>query len=207
MKTVCVLFFCFLFFVKQQKMLSSTQLCLGARYGRILPLRPWVSPKGKLNKGSERSMYFEKAFWERVMNEDRHRTSFWVSDFKHKYLIRTGKYYSGKVPESPPPGYLADTHDVRKFLGNHPAPPKRETRHLPVMPLTPRVVFEHSEEAEDAYFVARDKYRRMLQETRELEFHNWYTRLQRVRGRWCREQGVTSRGAYGPAVDASEIWG
>ncbi len=184
-------------------MLNFTPINL--RYGRLYPIRPLVIPGKKI--GARTTMNWEKQFWQKIFNTERNRTSFWVSDFKHKYLIRTGKYYTGKVPESPPPGYLPNTWSSERFLNRHPEPPKRETRHLPIMPLTPRVVYEHNVESEDAYFVARDKYKIILKETRELEFHNWYNRLQRVRGRWCREQGVASRGAYGPAVDASEIWG
>lgn len=175
------------------------------KYGRVYAIRPVVMAGRK--KGAITNMGYEKKFWDRIYNADRLRTSFWASDFKHKYLIRTGKFYTGKVPESPPPGYLPNTFAVEQYLNNHPAPPKRETRHLPVIPLTPRVAYEHLSESEDAYFVARDKYKQILKETRELEFNNWYNRLQRVRGRWCREQGVASRGAYGPAVDAAEIWG
>ena len=175
------------------------------RFQRVLPLRPLVSPKEP--RGGERHMHWSQQFWKKVFNTDRRRTSFWVSDFKHKYLIRTGKYYTGKVPESPPPGYLPTTQESVRMLNKHPHPPRRETRHLPIMPLTPRIVYEHDVEAEDAFFLARDKYKVLLEETREYEFYNWYNRVQRVRGRWCREQGVTSRGAYGPAVDAAEIWG
>lgn len=170
-----------------------------------LPIRPLVMPPRV--KGSRQHENFNKRFWQYAMRTDRNRSSFWVSDFRHKYLIRTGRYFTGKVPESPPPGYLPNVIDSERYMNRHPAPPTRETRHLPIMPLTPRVVYEHRVEAEEAYFGDKLKFRRIMMEQREVEFHNWYSRLQRVRGRWCREQGVASRGVYGPAVDASEIWG
>jgi hypothetical protein len=76
-----------------------------------------------------------------------------------------------------------------------------------MMPLSARVVYERRQEAYRDYLLHQQKYRRMLHEVRETEFFNWYSRAQRVRGRWCREQGIASRGIYGPAVDAAEIWG
>jgi hypothetical protein len=174
--------------------------------GRILAVRPLVMPHPE--KGSRSHMHWTEHFWAHVMLLHRTRTSFWTADFRHKYLVRTGRYYTGKVPESPPPGYLpdlADTHNA--YLDRHPIPPKRETRALPVMPLTPRVVYEHRRETEEAFFAKNKRYRGILKETRDVEFYQWYSRLQRVRGRWCREQGIRSRGAYGPEVDAAEIWG
>jgi hypothetical protein len=190
-------------------MLSSSLVFLGSSggrsRGRLLPVKPLVMPHNE--KGSRQHMHWTRKFWQSVLMRDRHRTSYWTADFRHKYLIRTGRYYTGKVPESPPPGYLPDVRDGHEyFLDGHPPAPPRETRHLPVIPLTPRVVYEHRVETEDAYFARKRKYRAILTETRDMEFYNWYSRVQRVRGRWCREQNIRSKGIYGPEVDAAEIF-
>jgi hypothetical protein len=49
--------------------------------------------------------------------------------------------------------------------------------------------------------------RRKIEELKSEEFWGWYLKLQRVRSRWCREHDISSRGVYGPAVDAAELWG
>lgn len=75
------------------------------------------------------------------------------------------------------------------------------------MAVTPRVVAEHRVEKTIEFGKRIRRDRRMLMELRDREFYEWYGKLQRVRGRWCRAQGVTSRGVYTKAVDAAEIWG
>jgi hypothetical protein len=140
------------------------------------------------------------------MDEDHARTSFWISDFRHRYLLKTGTDYQGKVPSSPQPGLYQGFKEVSKILGGHPKP-SRESRHLPIMPLTPRVVYEHENEKRILTSRRMRTDRRRIEELKTHEFWGWYMKLQRVRGRWCKEQGVASRGVYGPAVDASELWG
>lgn len=167
------------------------------------PIAPVL--KGYKNGGS-RTNKFNRAFWRRIMDENHARTSFWVSDFRHKYLAKTGSDFNGKIPSTPQPGLYQGFDDVRKILGGHPKPP-RESRHLPIMPLTARVVYEH--DSEQRILTSRkmrvDRHR--VEELKTHEFWGWYVKLQRVRGRWCKEQGVSSRGVYGPAVDAAELWG
>lgn len=155
---------------------------------------------------TSRTNPYGRQFWRTIMNEDHARPSFWVSDFRHKYLVKTGADYQGKVPSSPAPGMYQGFSDVHKILANHPKP-QRESRHLPVMPMTPRVVYEHSQEKRIDFAKKMRSDRRHVEQLKHLEFWGWYMKLQRVRGRWCREQGVSSRGVYGPAVDAAELWG
>ena len=149
----------------------------------------------------------EKKMFETLFNADSIRTSFWASDYKHKYLIKHGKEHAGPVPMSPAPGtyqQLSPEHS-RLHLGGHPIP-SRETRRLPLMPVTARSVFEHRQEMEADWKEKTRKDRLLLKEQRELEFHNWYKKVQQVRGRWCRDNNVTSRGNYTRAVDAAEYW-
>ncbi|KAG5474976.1 hypothetical protein CUR178_04426 [Leishmania enriettii] len=155
---------------------------------------------------SSRTNPYSRMFWRTVLNEDFARPSFWVSDFRHRYLAKHGVDYQGRVPASPAPGTYQGFSDVHKILANHPKP-QRESRHLPVMPMTPRVVFEHAQEKRIDYAKKMHRDRRLVQQLRTHEFWGWYMKLQRVRGRWCKEQGVSSRGVYGPAVDAAELWG
>lgn len=161
----------------------------------------------------QRQMYpkFGAFFWRRVTDPEFIKPSFWASDFKHRYLINTGRDYTGPLPASPAPGmyrgfYKHNDIKLTNRLNNHQAP-TRESRHLPVMPMTPRVVYEYSrEQRQDAVAMQRaDK--RAISEMKETEFHEWYMKLQRVRGKWCRENSIRSRGVYGPAVDAAELWG
>eukprot|EP00744_Colponema_vietnamica_P025578 GILI01037643.1.p2 GENE.GILI01037643.1~~GILI01037643.1.p2 ORF type:complete len:119 (+),score=19.54 GILI01037643.1:40-357(+) len=85
--------------------------------------------------------------------------------------------------------------------------PSRESRMLPIMPVTPRTAYEYRREVRQDFFRQQATDRRQIQEMKETEFHEWYMKLQRVRGKWCRENSIRSRGVYGPAVDAAEIWG
>lgn len=149
---------------------------------------------------------YNRMFWRDIMNNNHSRGSFWVSDFRHRYLAKTGMDYQGRVPSSPAPGTYQGFSDVHKILLNHPKP-QRESRHLPVMPMTPRVVYEHAQEKRIDFDKKVRRDRRQISQLRTQEFWSWYTKLQRVRGRWCREQGVSSRGVYTPAVDAAELWG
>ncbi|EAN79766.1 uncharacterized protein TEOVI_000273100 [Trypanosoma equiperdum] len=169
------------------------------------PVPPKIRHYDRRWSGSRTNPY-NRQYWRVIMNENYSRPSFWVSDFRHRYLMRTGTDYQGQVPSSPQPGLYQGFSDVHKLLANHPKP-QRESRHLPVLPMTPRVVFEHANEKriDTAKKMRRD--RRRIEELKTLEFWGWYMKLQRVRGRWCREQGVSSRGVYGPAVDAAELWG
>lgn len=149
----------------------------------------------------------EKQMFDHLFNTDHVRTSFWASDYKHKYLVKHGKDHQGPVPPSPAPGTfqeLSPEHS-RLHLGGHPVP-SRETRRLPLMPVTSRSFFEHKQEATLDFQEKTRKDRLLLKEARELEFHNWYKKVQQVRGRWCRDNNVTSRGNYGRAVDAAEYW-
>ncbi|EPY29536.1 hypothetical protein STCU_01514 [Strigomonas culicis] len=168
-----------------------------------------VPPKMRLygrKWSSSRTNAYNRMFWRTVMDENHARPSFWVSDFRHKYLAKTGTDFQGRVPVSPAPGMYQGFSDVHKILANHPKP-QRESRHLPIMPMTPRVVYEHAQEKRIDFGKKIRSDRRRIQEMRVTEFWGWYMKLQRVRGRWCREQGVSSRGVYGPAVDAAELWG
>eukprot|EP00796_Vickermania_ingenoplastis_P008349 gene8349-5848_t len=153
-----------------------------------------------------RTNAYGRMYWRTVMNEDFGRPSFWTSDFRHEYLKKHGADYHGRVPASPAPGRYQGFGDVHKLLANHPKP-QRESRHLPVMPMTPRVVHEHAQEKRIDLSKRMRLDRRRIEALKQEEFWGWYNKLQRVRGRWCREHGVTSRGAYGPAVDAAELWG
>lgn len=149
---------------------------------------------------------YNRMYWRSLLDENHKRPSFWVSDFRHKYLVKTGTDYQGRVPASPAPGMYQGFTEVEHILSNHPKP-QRESRHLPVMPMTPRVVYEHAQEKRIDFSKTMRRDRRRVEELKTLEFWGWYMKLQRVRGRWCREQGVSSRGVYGPAVDAAELWG
>lgn len=146
-------------------------------------------------------------YWSSTLNDER-RAPFWVSDFKHRYLIRTGKEHTGPMPPGPAPGSYPNLHPVtlQLYLRDF-KPADRETRRLPLMPRTARVVYEHDQELKDEVKRTRRANMMILDEAKELELFQWYQKLQRVRGRWCRDQGVTSRGVYSPAVDASELWG
>lgn len=142
------------------------------------------------------------------MNESYERTSFWTSDFRHKYLVKTGTDYQGVIPASPTAGTYQRFRgfDTRHVLAGHPLP-TRESRQLPVIPLTPRVVYEHRNEQRIDFARQTKRDRAKIIEMRDREFHEWYSKLQRVRGKWCRENEIASRGVYGPAVDSAEIWG
>jgi hypothetical protein len=155
---------------------------------------------------SMRSNPYNRMFWRTVMDENHTRASFWSSDFRHRHLAQTGTDFAGKVPSSPAPGTYQGFQDVRRILGGHPKP-QRESRHLPIMPLTPRVVFEHHNEKKILVSRQMRSDRRKVEVLKHQEFWGWYMKLQRVRGRWCKENGVASRGVYGPAVDAAELWG
>lgn len=155
---------------------------------------------------SSRTNAYGRMYWRTIMNEDHARPSFWVSDFRHEYLKKHGVDYNDRVPSSPAPGMYQGFTDVHKLLANHPKP-QRESRHLPVMPMTPRVVYEHSQEQQIDLSKKMRLDRRRIQNLKQNEFWGWYNKLQRVRGRWCREHNIRSRGVYGPAVDAAELWG
>lgn len=155
---------------------------------------------------SSRTNPYGRMYWRNIMNEDHARPSFWVSDFRHEYLKKHGVDYHGKIPSSPAPGLYQGFSDVHKILTNHPKP-SRESRHLPVMPMTPRVVYEHAQEKRIDFGKKMRLDRRRIENLKQEEFWGWYNKLQRVRGRWCREHGIASRGVYGPAVDAAELWG
>lgn len=168
-----------------------------------------VAPKVRVYRrqhSSSRTNPYGRMFWRVTMDENHARSSFWSSDFRHRYLVKTGTDYAGKVPASPQPGLYQGFGDVRKILSGHPKP-SRESRHLPIMPLTPRVVVEHENEHRIAVGRKMREDRRKIEDLRTREFWGWYNKLQRVRGRWCKEHGVASRGVYGPAVDAAELWG
>lgn len=140
------------------------------------------------------------------MDENHANTSFWASDFRHKYLMKTGTDFHGQVPATPQAGMYQKFEDTRLMLHGSPKP-SRESRHLPIMPLTPRVVYEHDQETKIAARKKMRTDRHRVEELKNQEFWGWFMKLQRVRGRWCKEQGVSSRGIYGPAVDAAELWG
>jgi hypothetical protein len=182
---------------------TSTVLLRGSFYTR--PVLPVVKRFARRWSGNRTNAY-GRQFWRVVMNEQHKRPSYWIGDFKHKHLVKTGGDFYGRVPASPQAGMYQGFTDTRKILDGHPKP-SRETRHLPIMPLTPRVVYEHRQEKRIDFMKKFNSDRRKLQTMRHHEFWGWYNKLQRVRGRWCKEQGVSSRGVYGPAVDASELWG
>jgi hypothetical protein len=167
-----------------------------------------VAPKlTRYAKGRKHINPWNREYWRTLQDPDRQRGSFWVSDFKHKYLMRTGGDYQGAVPISPAPGtYQNLTHEHAALMLGHPKP-QRESRHLPIMPLTARVVWERRTEKWSDFSRKVRRDRRIILEVRDVEFHEWYAKLQRVRGRWCRDQGIASRGVYSAAVDAAEIWG
>lgn len=169
-----------------------------------------VQPPYQLRQGHWHRQNSSKVFWSRLLDPHSsmggRRASFWVNDFKHQHLIKTGRDFTGTVPATPYSGTYQHLHEASKYIDNHPAPP-RETRRLPLMAVTPRVVAEHRVEKTIEFGKRIRRDRRMLMELRDREFYEWYGKLQRVRGRWCRAQGVTSRGVYTKAVDAAEIWG
>ena len=173
-----------------------------------------VRPVGKtfINKW-QRQMYpkYGSFFWRRITDPAFMQTSFWASDFKHRYLINTGRDYTGPLPASPAPGMYTGFHKhgdpvLSDRLNNHHAA-KRESRALPVMPMTPRVVYEYEREQRQDAFAMQRSDKAAISELKETEFYEWYMKLQRVRGKWCRENEIRSRGVYGPAVDAAELWG
>lgn len=147
-----------------------------------------------------------RQFWHRINNDEYQRKSFWVSDFQHKYLVKTGSDFRGKIPESPAPGMYQKYDVFKRHLSGH-MKPGRESLHLPIAALTPRVAFEHRMEAKHELRQRTSTARRQLEELRKQEYFEWYNKVQRVRGKWCREQGISSRGCYTAAVDAAEIWG
>lgn len=173
-----------------------------------------VPPKGHTNVHhkfkARSSIMYSRMFWKRVSGVDSYtHNPYWVSDFKHRYLVATGRDYLGAVPVMPAPGMyplLRNNKNIRRTMGGHHTA-EQETRHLPVMPLTPRVVFEHRYEKFSEFQKTIKQDRRVIFGMREHEFHDWYMKLQRVRGKWCRQNDISSRGIYGPAVDAAEIWG
>ena len=135
------------------------------------------------------------------------RPSFWASDFKHRYLIQTGGDYKGQIPQVPAPGSYPglSEHDLHSLGGGE--IPGRESRHLPQRSITAKLVWEDFQEQKFMWNYHRASARVKLSDLRDVEMFEWYTKLQRVRGRWCREQGIASRGVYGPAIDAAEMWG
>lgn len=189
---------------KKEKMLQNT-LVLCRKAIQAYPVPPRTRHYSR-KWSSSRTNAYSRMYWRTLLNEDHARPSFWVSDFRHKYLAKHGTDYQGQVPASPAPGMYQGFSDVHKILANHPKP-QRESRHLPVMPMTPRVVFEHAQEKRIDFSKKMHHDRRLVEQLRTLEFWGWYMKLQRVRGRWCKEHGVSSRGVYGPAVDAAELWG
>uniref|UniRef100_A0A7S1QQN5 Uncharacterized protein n=1 Tax=Neobodo designis TaxID=312471 RepID=A0A7S1QQN5_NEODS len=146
-------------------------------------------------------------YWEYTINDSR-RAPFWVSDFKHRYLVRTGKEHTGPMPAQAINGQYPGIHGYQllKYLRDF-APAQRETRRLPIVNVSARVVYEHRVQLKDEFYRTYKANQRVLAEAREIELFQWYGKMQRVRGKWCRAQGVTSRGIYTPAVDAAEIWG
>lgn len=185
-------------------MLRST-LPLSRKNIHSYPVTPVTKIYRRQNSGSRTNPY-NRQFWRTTMDDNFARTSFWASDFRHRHLARTGADFTGRVPMSPAPGTFQGFGDVRKILSGHPKP-SRESRHLPIMPLTPRVVFEHENEHKILTARKMRSDRRRIEDLRHQEFWGWYMKLQRVRGRWCKESGIASRGVYGPAVDAAELWG
>ena len=135
------------------------------------------------------------------------RPSFWASDFQHRYRVKSGNDYAGPLPQSPAPGTYQEFTDkqVDRWLGARYRPP-RDSRALPVAALTARAVGEDHDEAVASFSMKHKDARQKVGELRDTEYYEWYTKLQRVRGKWCRENGVSSRGVYSPSVDAAEIW-
>ena len=179
---------------------------LASRVPRKSETAPWRGHHfyGRVIKGRKPG---ETMFFESLFQTDAVRQSFWVGDYKHKHLLKTGREHRGQVPASPAPGTfqaLGPMHS-KLHLGGHPVP-TRESRHLPLMPVTNRSVFEHREEMTHDFNMKMRVDKKALHTAREVEFHQWYNQVQRVRGRWCRENGVTSRGSYTRAVDAAEYW-
>lgn len=165
-----------------------------------------VAPVLKIYKKGNTHNNFSRIFWRNAMDPNFARASFWASDFRHKYLVKHGTDFNGKVPETPQSGLYQGYHDVRRILGGQ-HKPSRESRHLPITPLTARVVYEHDNEQRISVTRKFRTDRRRVEELKSHEFWGWYVKLQRVRGRWCKDQGISSRGVYGPAVDAAELWG
>ena len=131
------------------------------------------------------------------------RPSFWVSDFQHRYLIRTGKDYEGKIPSSPPPGsYQSATHrTLRQEL------PQRDTRALPVRTSLARTVYEGRIERQAMERRLETIERRQRRIRREEEYWTFFRKVQFQRALWCKKNNVRSRGIYKPIIDATEIWG
>jgi hypothetical protein len=178
------------------------------------PKRRWASPvpspvvrSGHWRYTTHANSSWSTKYWEYTLNDTR-RVPFWVSDFKHRYLIRTGREHRGVMPAQAPSGMYQGLHrrNMHTILRVF-APANRETRRLPILNLTPRVVYEHKLELKHQFAINLKTNKAILREVRDVELHQWYTKLQRVRGRWCRDQKITSRGVYSPAVDAAELWG
>ncbi len=187
-------------------MLQSSRVFFSRYFSGAVKDIPVVCPKTKGGK----FMPYKRLAWQALYPEiegGRVRPSFWTSDFKFKHLLRTGNDFKGAIPKAAPPGAYQNTNSSTTHLELKQTRPNRETRALPMMPVTARSVYEHRKEVAELFHrKTRTDFDRLM-ELRDQEFFDWYSKLQRVRGRWCRAQGVTSRGNYGKAVDASEIWG
>jgi len=178
-------------------------------HGRFGPVR---SHSKQFVNGWQRTHVpkFAKFFWRRITDPEYVQPSVWTGDFKHRYLANTGRDYVGPLPASPAAGMyrgFSTNKLLQMRLGKNAPVAERESRHLPVMPITPRAVFEYKREVSQDYFAMVRSDKRVISQLKENEFHEWYMKLQRVRGKWCRENSIRSRGVYGPAVDAAEIWG
>ena len=167
-----------------------------------MPNIPWRSSYGKSYKKSDQKQT-SKTTWREMLNPYGRRPSFWVSDFHHRYLITTGKDYTGRVPMSPQPGtYQSANHrELRNEL------PQRDTRALPVRPSLARTVWEAESErrAIEQRQEVREARERVVR--RQEEYWKFFTTVQRERAKWCKHNQVRSRGIYKPVIDATEIWG
>ena len=181
---------------------------------RLEEINRWASPvpsatwrAGHFRYSTNMKSEWSRFFWKYSLNDDR-RTPFWVSDFKHRYLIRTGKDHKGPMPAHAPPGSYQGLNRASLFMHLRDMPPaERETRRLPILPLTARISHEHYLEAKSERTVNTIRNKALLAEVADTELHHWYGKVQRVRGRWCRDQGIASRGVYSAAIDAAELWG
>ncbi|KNH05624.1 hypothetical protein XU18_3395 [Perkinsela sp. CCAP 1560/4] len=164
---------------------------------------PFASSFGASAKKAVEKKLWSKCTWRQYLNPYGARPSFWVSDFHHRYLIKTGKDYTGQIPMSPPPGtyQTANYKELKNEL------PQRDTRALPIRPSLARTVYEAGVERQSIEHRAGAKEARNRVIRRQEEYWKFFTTVQRERAKWCKKNQIRSRGVYKPVIDATEIWG
>eukprot|EP00009_Paramoeba_aestuarina_P006000 CAMPEP_0201509676 /NCGR_PEP_ID=MMETSP0161_2-20130828/2660_1 /ASSEMBLY_ACC=CAM_ASM_000251 /TAXON_ID=180227 /ORGANISM="Neoparamoeba aestuarina, Strain SoJaBio B1-5/56/2" /LENGTH=160 /DNA_ID=CAMNT_0047904697 /DNA_START=54 /DNA_END=533 /DNA_ORIENTATION=+ len=147
---------------------------------------PFSSSVGPSKKKHVEMKQWGKLAWKQYSNPYGRRPSFWVSDFHHRYLIKTGKDYTGSIPMSPPPGTYqsANYKELRNEL------PQRDTRALPIRPSLARTVYEASVEKKSFEARAETREARNRVVRRQEEYWKFFTTVQRERAKWCKKNQI-----------------